>query len=318
MKIIFFGSEDFSLPAFEALHSSPHQVVAVVTQPDRKRGRGMKETPTPVGERASAFGIPLYKPEKLKAREFLELLKNLEPDIVVVCAYGRILNKTMLACPLKGCINIHPSLLPLYRGAMPIENAIMAGDTMTGVSIFYMDDGCDTGDIILQKSCPLEDNDTRGTLRKKLSCFAAPMIMEVIELIDRGQAPRSRQPEGITECTHCIGKEDTFIHWDRPPQVVRNFTRAYWPRPSAQTTFRGKILKVGPLTMTESENAENALPGTVVELRKNEGPVIKVREGCVQLTEVKPEGKKLMTAREFSLGYSPEIGELFGAPPDRQ
>ena len=317
MKTIFFGSEDFSLPSFDVLHRGPHQVVAVITQPDRKKGRGMKEMPTPIAQRASILNIPLYKPEKLRAQDFLELLTSLAPDLVVVCAYGRFLNKTLLACPVKGCINVHPSLLPRYRGAMPIESAIMAGDTMTGVSIFYMDEGCDTGDIIVQREFPIEESDTRGTLREKLSHFAAEVLAGALELIDQGRAPRIRQQSGITECTHCIEKDDTFIDWAQGPQQVRNFTRALWPRPSAQTMFRGRLLKVGPLAITSSTEGKDAQPGTIVELRKNEGPVIKVEEGYVQLTDITPEGKKCMTAKEFCLGYSPKRGEEFhGRKPD--
>jgi len=311
MKTIFFGSEDFSLPSFEVLHGGSHRVVAVVTQPDRKKGRGMKEMPTPVAERASALHIPAYKPKKLKDLDFLKLLTDLAPDLVVVCAYGRFLNKTVLACPLKGCINVHPSLLPLYRGAMPIESAIMAGDTMTGVSIFYMDEGCDTGDLIIQREFPIQDDDTRGTLREKLSHFAAEVLARALELIERDEAPRMKQPEGITACTHCMEKDDTFINWSLGPQQVRNFTRALWPRPSAQAIFRGRLLKVGPLAITGSSQGREAKPGTIVELRKNEGPVIRVHDGYVQLMEIKPEGKKLMTAREFCLGYAPKTGEEF-------
>ncbi|MDQ7821857.1 MAG: methionyl-tRNA formyltransferase [Candidatus Eremiobacteraeota bacterium] len=314
MKVLFFGSEDFSIPALRMLSEGPHEVVAVVTQPDRKKGRGHQESGTEVAEYAHSRGIPLLKPEKLKDPGFLETLKDLAPDLVVVCAYGKILRQRVLVCPRLGCINVHPSLLPRYRGATPIEAALRSGDTITGVTIFYMDEGCDTGDIIVQKQYPIGPDDTRGSLREKLSHFATGVLGEALELISEGKAPRCRQTDEGVCCTALIEKEDTFIDWSLPAENLVNFTRSLWPRPSAQTLFRGKLLKVAPLSMAPVSHGGTARPGEILEVRKNEGPLVATGKGVVKLGEVKPEGKKLMTAWQFSLGYSPRAGESFSLP----
>jgi methionyl-tRNA formyltransferase len=312
MRICFFGSEDFSLPALKTLIDSGHTIVGVVTQPDKKKGRGMTVKPTPVALLAGTHNIAVFKPEKLKAAVFLELLQALGIDLVVVSAYGKILNSCVLSCPPLGCINIHPSLLPKYRGAMPIEGAIMAGETETGISIFYMDCGCDTGDIIIQRTCAIDPDDTGGSLSQKLALLSCDLLSEALKLIGEGRSPRIRQSEEETCCTHCMEKEDTTISWKKSAVAIRNFTRALWPTPSAQTSFRGKVTKIGPVTLTTQESLSPALPGTVVEIRKHDGPVVATGDGFVLLTQVKPEGKKLMTAWEFALGYGPKPGERLG------
>jgi methionyl-tRNA formyltransferase len=313
MKICFFGSEEFSLPALKALIDSGHTVTAVVTQPDKKKDRGMAVKATPVALLAESHNIPVFKPEKLKAPAFLDALQALAVDIAVVSAYGKILNSCVLSCPPRGCINIHPSLLPHYRGAMPIEGAIMAGENETGISIFYMDCGCDTGDIIIQKKYAIDPDDTGGSLSERLSLFSSDLLIEALTLIDEGKAPRIMQPEGDTCSTHCIQKADTQISWKSSALEIKNFTRAFWPVPSARATFRGKMIKIAPVKVTTQESLSQALPGTIVEIRKREGPVVATGDGFILLTQVKPEGRKLMTSWEFALGYGPKPGERFGS-----
>jgi len=312
MKICFFGSEEFSLPSLSMLLESPHSVEAVVTQPDRKRGRGQREQPTPVAAMAREHNIPLYKPETLKDEEFISSLTSMAVDLVVVCSYGKFLNRKVLTCPPLGCINVHPSLLPKYRGAMPIEGAIMAGEEVTGVSIFYMEKGCDTGDLIVQHDFPIDRNDTGGSLSEKLSHFAAGVLKEAMTLLDPDRSHSCVQPEEGVCVTHCIEKEDTRIDWTREPEELRNFIRALWPSPSAQTFFRGLRVKVAPVEVA-AEREASALPGAIIAVKKNTGPIVACGGGAIQLGDLKPEGKKLMSSWQFTQGYAPKVGELFSS-----
>ncbi len=308
MKICFFGSEEFSIPSLSMLLESSHQVEAVITQPDKKRGRGLKEQATPVAVMARAHNIPVFQPETLKDAEFVSALTSLAVDLVVVCSYGKFLNRKVLTCPRLGCINIHPSLLPKYRGAMPIEGAIMAGEEKTGVSIFYMDKGCDTGDIIVQHDFPIDLNDTGGSLGEKLSHFAATVLKEALTLLDENRSHSCVQPEEGVCLTHCIEKEDTVIDWSQSPEAVRNFIRALWPAPAAQAFFRDRRLKLAPVDVAPV-NDITAPPGTIIAINRNIGPVVACTGGAIQLRDLKPEGKKLMSAWQFTQGYGPKVGE---------
>lgn len=314
MRICFFGSDEFSLPTLKSLHESEHELVAVVTQPDRPQGRGLKVKPNTIALYAASMKTPLYQPEKLKDEAFCNLLESLRLDVAVVCAYGRILHRRILDIPFYGCINIHPSLLPKYRGAIPIEAALMAGDEKTGISIIYMDEGCDTGDIIVQYEYPIDPEDNGGSLREKLSRFAPEILKIALKYISEGKVPRTKQVCEKGFVTHPINKEDTFILWEFPAEKVRNLTRALWPQPAAKALFRGKLIKIGPVKVLEQEEKNKALPGTIVEIRKYEGPVITTSHGLVLLCEVKPEGKNLMNAWQFTQGYSPQVGEVFTRP----
>lgn len=313
MRICYFGSDDFSVNTLKTLAQSSHEIVAVVTQPDREKGRGQKIQPTPIAQFANSKNIPLYQPVSLKDKNFLQEIESLSVDLTIVCSYGKILNKGLLTCPPKGCINVHPSLLPKYRGASPIMNAIMSGENITGVTIIYMDEGCDTGDIIIQKEYPIDSDDTFGTLREKLSVFSAEVLNEAVQMIEENKAPRCKQPEEGECYTSLLTKENTFIPWEMSCEEVRNYTRALWPTPSAQTRFRGKLLKIGPVKIVNEPEPIDHNPGLIVKIEKNKGPVILTGQGCVQFTEIKPEGKKLMDAWQFTLGYNPRPGEILGS-----
>lgn len=310
MRIAFFGSEDFSVPSLQALLDSGHEVVVVVTKADRQKGRGLSESPTVVAEMALSLGIPVLKPEKLKSGGFYEALFSFSPELSVVCAYGKILNTEVLACPVRGCINVHPSLLPKYRGATPIESAIRAGDSETGVSIFYMDEGCDTGDIILQKTFPISPDDDRGALREKLAPFSARVLAEAVDRIARGAAQRIPQPGEGAVCTSLIEKEDYFVDWSLPARDIRNFARSLWPRPGCRTRFRNKLILLSPMEIVDEDF--DAEPGVIVRMEEGRRPVVAAGAGALKLKDVKPEGKKLMSAIQFSLGARPEVGERFG------
>ncbi len=309
MKICFFGSEDFSIPTLKALIEAGHDVVAVVTRADKKKGRGLEETSTAVADFAEKAGIQVYKPETFKDGEFCLDLNSIAPEINVVCAYGKILNTGILCCPLKGCINVHPSMLPKYRGATPIESALKSGDKMTGVSIFYMDEGCDTGDIIIQREFPIEESDNRGTLREKLSVFAAGILIEAVDEIQSGSVKRTVQSKDGVCCTSLIKKEDLFINWNIPSRDIINFVRSVSPLPAARTFFRGKQLQVSALDIFETDKKGEA--GRIVDIVKNIGPIIATADGTVRMFDVKMEGKKFMSSWSFACGVNPKPGEAF-------
>lgn len=311
MRISFFGSDEFAYPALKSLHESEHELAAVITQPDRPQGRGMKVRQNVIASFASSELIPLLQPDKLRDEKFLAAYRGFKPDLAVVCAYGRILKREVLEIPLHGCINIHPSLLPKHRGAIPIEAALMAGDKKTGVSIIYMDEGCDTGDIIVQREFPIDAEDTGGSLREKLALFAPGVLKEAIDLVSAGRAQRTCQESEEGHPTHPITKEETFISWEQPAEMIRNFIRALWPRPAAQTLFRGKIIKIGPVRTGEVKAGS---PGMIMEIRKNEGPVVATGKGSILFREMKPEGKNVMNAWQFTQGYAPRVGEVFTRP----
>lgn len=308
MRVCFFGSEEFSIPTFSALLNSGHEVVCAVTRADKKKGRGMEVSSTPVALYALKNELPVLKPENFLTEEFNKELFSFSPDVIVVCAYGKILKKGILSCPIKGCINVHPSLLPKYRGATPVESALRAGDSVTGVTIFYMDEGCDTGDIILQREFPIDPEDTRGSLREKLSFFAADVLIEALEMVERGTAKRMPQPPGGACNTTLIKDTELEIDWNLSAKEVINFTRSLWPSPAALTYFKGRRIQVGVPEM----HSGNGEPGTIIDIIKNRGPVVACGTGSVILREVKPEGKKIMPASSWCCGVSPKKGERFG------
>jgi len=310
MRVCFFGSEQFSIPSLKALIENGHEICAVITRSDKVKGRGLEETPTIVSDFAIQQNIPVLKPEDFKDGIFAQLMLDYKPDINIVCAYGKILNTGILACPLKGCINVHPSLLPKYRGATPIESALRAGDTETGVTIFYMDEGCDTGDIILQKTYPISEEDNRVSLREKLSVFSAEVLIEAVDMIKNDKVKRMPQPkEGLCN-TSLIKKEDLFINWNNSMKDIINFARSLSPLPGVKTVFRGKLIGISALKIFETD--KKGAPGTILDVIKNVGPVVAAGDGALTLTAVKPEGKKCMDTWCFCCGNSPKIGEKFG------
>ena len=310
MKLCFFGSEDFSLPILEALVAAGHTVVAVVTRADKIKGRGHKESSTIVAEFAEKLNIPVLKPESFKDGKFSQILTDYNPEINVVCSYGKILNTSVLACPLKGCINVHPSLLPKYRGATPIESALRNGDSVTGVTIFYMDEGCDTGDIILQETFPIEEEDNRGILREKLSHFSAVVLLKAVAMIENNIVKRLPQSEKGVCGTFLIKKEDLFINWDSSVKDIINFGRSLSPEPGIKTYFRGK--QVGISSFKHFVSEKYGEPGVILDIVKNIGPIVAVKDGAVSIVGMKPEGRKFTDSWSFCCGNSPKIGEKFG------
>ncbi len=321
MRIVFMGSADFAVPTLEALIDSKHEVLAVVTQPDRPRGRGQKLAVTPVKERALAAGLPIFQPQSAKTAEFVEWLRQLAPTVAVVVAYGQILPPAVLAVPTQGCINVHASLLPRYRGAAPIHWAVMQGETVTGVSTMFMDVGLDSGDIILQQPIPLPAEATSGDLYPVLAAEGARLLRETLEMLEKGTVPRVPQNSAEATFAPSLTRKDEVIDWSKPAEALCNQIRGLNPWPGAYTEWNGKVLKVWRALSAAALGNNNLysleagsggrLPGQVVGVDKT-GLLVQTGKGLLLLTEVQPTGKQRMPAADFSRGYRVEPGAMLG------
>ena len=301
MKVVFMGTPDFAVGTLEAIIEAGHEVVLVVTQPDKPKGRSGALQFPPVKECAVAHGIEVFQPVKIRMEENVEYLKNYDADIFVVAAFGQILPKSILDMPKHGCINVHASLLPKYRGAAPIQWAVINGDPVTGVTIQQMDIGVDTGDIIVTKELAIEADETGGGLFDKLAAVGAEACLEAMEQIENGTATRT--PQKHEEATHVsmISKEFGNIDWHKSAVEIERLIRGLNPWPSAYTKLDGKTFKIWKAEVVE-ENT-NAEPGTIVAIEKNSLKV-QTGEGVLSLLEVQLEGKKRMDAGSFLRGYS--------------
>lgn len=305
MKVVFMGTPDFAVGTLEAIIEAGHEVVLVVTQPDKPKGRSGALQFPPVKECAVAHGIEVFQPVKIRLEENVEYLKNYEADIFVVAAFGQILPKSILDMPKYGCINVHASLLPKYRGAAPIQWAVINGDPVTGVTIQQMDIGVDTGDIIVTKELAIEADETGGGLFDKLAVVGAEACLEAMEQIANGTATRT--PQNHEEATHVsqISKEFGNIDWNKSAVEIERLIRGLNPWPSAYTKLDGKTFKIWRAEVVE-ENTD-AKPGTIVAVEKNSLKV-QTGEGVLSLLEVQIEGKKRMDAGAFLRGYSVVAG----------
>lgn len=303
------GTPDFAAECLKALYNKEGvEIVGVVSQPDKPKGRGMKLIPTPVKAFAESVGIPVYQPLTLKDGAFLPELQSLDPELIIVAAYGRILPAYILDYPKHGCINAHGSLLPKYRGAAPIQRAIIDGETETGITAMYMADGIDTGDMILKLTTPITDEDNFESLHDRLAILGGEAMCAVIDCITNGNVPREAQNDA--EATHAakILKEDTLVDFSRPAAELFNRIRGLSPVPLAVThTPDGKLLKLTSAKKTDA--VSDAAPGTVVSL---DGGVITVAcgEGCLAITGVVPEGKSKMAASAYINGRKIAVGDV--------
>ena len=311
MRIVFFGTPDFAVPALEALIRADYEIVMVVTQPDRKKGRGDKLAMSPVKECAIAHALPVFQPEKVREKEALQRIRETEPDIGVVAAFGQIFPTELLEMPRFGCVNIHASLLPRHRGASPIQQAILDGDSETGVTLQQMADGVDTGDILLQKKIPIGAEDTGGSMFDRLAALGAELITEALPMIEEGRITPVRQDE--TAATHCkkITKELGMIDWNMPAAVIERRVRALDPWPGSFRTLKnGRLLKIWKVgcapSVTDQKGGEE--PGTIIHVDKDSFTVA-TGDGVLRILEVQPEGKKRMSAHDFMLGYKVSEGE---------
>jgi methionyl-tRNA formyltransferase len=306
LRVVFLGTPEFAVPSLVALHREA-DVVAVITQPDRPKGRGRRVSPPPVAEAAASFGLRVLQPPRLRTADVVAALRGLTPDVHVTVAYGKIIPRDVLEIPPLGSINLHPSLLPRYRGASPIASAILNGDTETGVTVMYMSMELDAGDLILQRRVAIPPEDTTRTLEQRLAHAGADALLEALRLIAAGAAPRMPQDHAAATFTTKLEKEHGRIDWTAPAPRLVNLVRAMDPWPSAYTTHRGRFLKVWKAAAVgDSRPAE---PGTVLEVRLGEGIVVATGRGALRLLEVQPEDKRRMSGDDYARGARLTPGE---------
>ena len=309
MKIVFMGTPDFAVGTLEAIIEAGHEVLLVVTQPDKPKGRSGALQYTPVKECALAHGIEVFQPTKIRLEENVAFLRKYEADIFVVAAFGQILPKSILDMPKYGCINVHASLLPKYRGAAPIQWAVINGDKVTGVTIQQMDIGVDTGDIILTKELAISEEETGGGLFDKLAVVGAEACLEALEQIAKGTATRT--PQNHDEATHVsmISKEFGNIDWNRSAAEIERLIRGLNPWPSAYTKLDGKTFKIWKAKVVSEEN--EYATGCIIRVGKGE-MLVQTGNGVLSLLEVQLEGKKRMEVDAFLRGYQVEEGTFLG------
>ncbi len=314
MKVLFMGTPDFAVATLNQLIHSRHEVIGVVTQPDKQKGRGHAVSFSPVKELALQFQLPVYQPLKVKDPEFLEFIRSLEPEVIVVAAFGQILPKALLDIPPHGCINVHGSLLPKYRGAAPIQYSIIDGEEETGITIMYMDTGVDTGDIILQESIPIAPKETGGSLFDKMGTFGARLLLEALDNIEAGTAVRIPQDNEKATYVKMLFKDMGRIDFTQPALKLERLIRGLNPWPSAYTILDGKTLKLWQADAEQaSQTAEEktSIPGEILELRRDSF-VVATGEGVLVIKEVQLEGKKRMPSDVFLRGYPLSIGTRLG------
>lgn len=311
MNIIFMGTPDLARTVFESLLDSKHNIIAAVTQPDRPKGRGKKLVYSPVKELAISHKIPVLQPIRARDKDFIKELKSYSPDIIVVAAFGQILPKEILDLPKYGCINVHTSLLPRYRGASPIQWAIINGDKKTGITIMHMDIGLDTGDIILQKEVIIDKKETAQTLHDKLAVCGGKLVLEAIDLLELGKASRVKQDD--TKATHVktLNKTIGEIDFTMTAVEIERRIRGLNPWPSAYTFLNGQSLKIWQADVFEEFKKNDAKPGEVVQILSDR-IIVKTGKGYLKVLEIQMAGKKRMQVSQFLRGNSIELGTVLG------
>lgn len=295
LKIIFAGTPDFAARHLDALLASEHQVVGVFTQPDRPAGRGNKLTPSPVKILAQAHDIPVFQPKSLKPEENQHLVADLQADIMVVVAYGLILPKAVLVMPRLGCINVHGSLLPRWRGAAPIQRSLWAGDTETGVTIMQMDVGLDTGDMLHKLSCPITAEDTSASLYEKLAQLGPQGMLLTLDLLASGNAKPEVQDEALVSYAEKLSKEEARLDWSLPAAQLERCIRAFNPWPMSYFMIEEQLVKVWQATILPHQNKQ---PGEILHADK-QGIQIATADGVLNLLTLQPAGKKAMSAQDL-------------------
>lgn len=308
MKMIFMGTPDFAVPALKALAEQGHQVIAVVTQPDKPKGRGKAVQMTPVKEAALELNIPVYQPVKVREEGFLQQLEAMEPEVIVVAAFGQILPQRLLDIPKYGCINIHASLLPKYRGAAPIQWVIIDGEKETGITTMQMNAGLDTGDMLEKAVVPIDPEETGGSLHDKLSAAGGKLILSTLDKLEKGQLVPVPQTEENTCYAKMLDKALGKIDWNQDAQRIERLIRGLNPWPSAYTGLEGKTLKLWQAKVVEEDYPGQ--PGQVVKAGKNE-LLIKTGKGTLSVLSLQLEGKKRMDTGAFLRGYPVSEGTIF-------
>lgn len=301
MNVLYWGSPPFSIPPFEALLESAHRVVGLVTREDRPAGRGRRLRPTPAKTLALERGLPVLQPARTADPDFLRAARELRPDISVVAAYGKILKPEPLDLPPRGSICIHPSLLPLYRGASPIQRAILAGETVTGVTIIRMDEGMDSGDILTREETAIEPGERAGPLSERLSRLSAGMLVALLDRMERGDVPA--EPQDPDEATFApkVEVEEARIDWRKPPRLLELESRAFDPWPGPFTLLAGERIRLYGIREGTDLRAAGGTPGEVLDVQ-SDGPVVRAGDGCVVVTEFQSPGRRRMDAASWLRG----------------
>jgi len=308
MRILFMGTPDFARVCFESLITTDHEIVGVVTQPDKPKGRGYVMMPPAVKVSASEHGINVYQPTTLKDEGFAELLKELDPELIVVVAYGKILPKNVLDYPKYGCINIHGSLLPKYRGAAPIQRAIIDGEKTTGITTMYMEEGLDTGDMIEMYEIAIRPEDNFETLHDKLADLGAYALLSTLKVIEGGNVKRYKQDDSLANYASKIEKQDCLVDFSQPAEKIHDLIRGTSPIPLSFAYHNGKLIKFVSSKLTDRKSDKPA--GSVIALEK-EGIFVSTGDGVICIDSVLPEGKGRMKAQDFINGRRIDVGDVF-------
>jgi methionyl-tRNA formyltransferase len=300
MNIVYMGTPEIAAVILKALHEAGHRIIGAVTQQDKPKGRGNQVQFPAVKEMALSLNIPVYQPRRVKEPEFIEVLKQLNPDVIVVAAFGQILSKVILELPKFGCINVHASLLPKYRGSAPIQWSIIEGEEKTGITIMHMDEGIDTGDMISKKEITLSPKETFGTLHDKLAEAAGPLLIQALADIEAGRATRTKQGDSNSIYARILDKSLGHIDFSQPAVKIERLIRGLNPWPSAYTSLEGKMLKIWDADVEPAQ--ENGVPGEIIAVRKD-AILVQTGDGILAVKELQLEGKKRMTVESFLRGY---------------
>ena len=309
MRIALFGTPAIAVGYLEAIQAAGHEVVAVITQPDRPAGRGRKVRASPVKEAALTRGLTVLQPESAAAPEFISQVAELEPDVGVVVAYGQILRTPLLKAPSVAFVNVHYSLLPLHRGAAPVYASLRAGDARTGVTIQHVAEELDAGDIILQRAVDIRENDNRGTLTDRLTELGLDLVEEALDLLAAGDAPRSPQDHSRATYAHRVHSDDCRVLWSATASEIHNQVRACTPWPGAWCLAGDRRLKVLQVSPVQNSLREGGKSGEIVEIGEERGPVVRTGSGGLVVERVQPAGKRPMPTTEFLRGARLQVGD---------
>jgi methionyl-tRNA formyltransferase len=313
LRVVFFGTPDFAVPTLQALHDSRHTVVGVVTQPDRARGRGHHPQPGPVKQVAEQYGVTILQPERMRDDGFLDALRALDADLGVVAAYGKILTDAVLAIPRLGLINVHASLLPKYRGAAPIHRAVMAGETMTGVTIMRVVKALDAGPMIAKASRPIGEDETSAEVERDIANIGARALVEAADALSAGRASETPQDESAATYAHKLEKIDGIIDWSRPAREIHNQIRGLHPWPHAYSDLQGERTILLRSEVERALPGTQAVPGEVLDAHADQFR-IQTGDGVLRLLMLQREGRRPLTAREFLAGRRITAGARFLPP----
>lgn len=309
MKVVFMGTPDFAVPTLEKIIEAGHEVIGVVTQPDKAKGRGKKLAFSPVKEKALEHQLTVYQPKRAKDAEFIEKMQALKPDVMVVVAFGQILPKAILDIPKYGCVNVHASLLPKYRGAAPIQWAVIRGEAVSGVTTMQMDVGLDTGDMLLKAEVPLAEDETGGSLFDKLSALGGDLLIETLEKMETGLLQPEKQDDSQAgEYARTLDKAMGKIDFSMPAIQIERLIRGLNPWPSAYTSYQGKTMKIWKAEVTKGTDAN---VGEIISVDK-QSFTVQTKEGALRILELQMEGKKRMDAGAFLRGCEVTLGQMLG------